>query len=360
MIRKNFFRLSACVLLVGLTAMAGRAQESMTKTAVNVNKKMVKLFGIGGFKGLPSYGTGILVSEKGHILTVNNHILINPGILVHVYDGRRYQARVIAREPALDAAILEIDEEVVALPHYDFDQETARPTAENGDWILAMSNQFKIGVGDEPMSVQRGVIAAAADLRGRRGVFDAPYAGDVYFLDVIACNPGAAGGALVNRKGHLLGLLGRELKDTRIDTWINYAVPVQATAEVSREGKIEKVSLADFVKLGIQKKYKEGDKAIRVDKGGFHGITLVVKAVSSVPPYVEEVMLGSPADKAGLRPDDLILYVEGFSVPTITSFLDVMKQYGPGSDVDLQYQRGNKLEKVRLKLTDPPKVPAAN
>jgi len=47
----------------------------------------------------------------------------------------------------------------------------------------------------------QGGVAAVADLRGRRGVFDAPYGGDVYFLDVVVCNPGAAGGALVNRKG---------------------------------------------------------------------------------------------------------------------------------------------------------------
>ena len=81
--------------------------------------------------------------------------------------------------------------------------------------MLAFSNQFKIALRDEPMSVQRGVIAALADLRGRRGVFDAPFTGDVYFLDAIACNPGAAGGIVTNRKGELLGILGRELKDTR-------------------------------------------------------------------------------------------------------------------------------------------------
>src|SRR5437867_544561 len=90
-------RLAACTLLLATIATL-RAQDAVTKTSVGVNKKMVKLFGIGGFKGLPSYGTGILVSEKGHILTVNNHILNTPGILVHLYDGRQYQAKVLARE----------------------------------------------------------------------------------------------------------------------------------------------------------------------------------------------------------------------------------------------------------------------
>src|SRR5277367_1413346 len=150
------------VRLVGATLLLAacsslRAQDSVTTVSSHVNKKMVKMFGIGGFKGLPSYGTGILISAKGHILTVNNHILNTPGLLVHLYDGRQFQAKVLVREPELDVALLKIDEEVNGLPHFDFAKEAERPLAENGDWILAFSNQFKIALRDEPMSVQRGV-----------------------------------------------------------------------------------------------------------------------------------------------------------------------------------------------------------
>src|SRR5256885_478101 len=79
----------------------------------------------------------------------------------------------------------------------------------------------------EPMSVQHGVVQAFADLKGRKGVSDAAFQGKVYFIDVVACNPGAAGGALTNGKGDLLGILGRELKNKLSDSWINYAVPIQ-------------------------------------------------------------------------------------------------------------------------------------
>src|SRR5438128_2155730 len=153
---KTYTSLAVCLFAVAVFASAAPAQESVAKVAAEVNQKMVKLFGIGGFKGLPSYGTGILVSGEGHILTVNNHILINPGILVHLYDGRQYQAKVLFREPAMDVALLKIDEKVDFLPHYKFELEAARPMAENGDWTLAFSNQFKIAMRDEPMSVQRG------------------------------------------------------------------------------------------------------------------------------------------------------------------------------------------------------------
>ncbi|MSQ93436.1 MAG: PDZ domain-containing protein [Gemmataceae bacterium] len=354
------YRLAGCLLLLAGVSTVN-AQGSMTAAAAKVNDKMVKLFGIGGLKGLASYGSGILVSENGHILTVNNHILVNTtGLKVHLYDGRQYQAKVLFREPELDIALLKIDEEVNALPHFEFDKEAARPMAENGDWILAFSNQFQIALRDEPMSVQRGVIMAVADLRGRRGVFDAPYNGDVYFLDVIACNPGAAGGVVTNRKGELLGILGRELKSTSTDTWVNYAVPIQAAVDVQRDDKTAKVSMAMFVKDAMKGTYKQSTKIVRKDLGGYHGIVLVVNAVSSTPPYVEEVATGSPAEKTGLRPDDLILYVEGYSVPTIKIFRETLKQYGPGEEIRVQLQRGSKLESVKLKLGNQPKVPVPN
>ena len=83
--------------------------------------------------------------------------------------------------------------------------------------------------------------------------------------------------------------------------------------------------------------------------GVYHGIVLVPNVVERTPPYVEEVVAGSPAEKIGLRPDDLILYVDGFSVPTIKVFRETMKQYGPDAEVPIQVQRGSKLENLKLK-----------
>src|ERR1700724_817217 len=98
-------------VLVLATAAALSAQQSFTGTVAEVNKKMVKVFGAGGFKGLPSYGTGILVSAKGHILTCNNHILSSQDLRVHLYDGRFYHCKVLFREPELDVALVKIQDE---------------------------------------------------------------------------------------------------------------------------------------------------------------------------------------------------------------------------------------------------------
>ncbi|MCI0639999.1 MAG: S1C family serine protease [Gemmataceae bacterium] len=335
------------------------AQQSFTATANEVNKKMVKLFGAGGFKGLASYGTGIMVSPKGHILTCNNHILSSSDLRVHVYDGRFYRAKVIFREPELDVAVAKIDDDVDFLPHIDFEKEAARPLAEPGDWVLAMSNCFQIATRDEPMSVQRGVISAYAELRGRRGIFDAAFQGDVYFIDAIACNPGAAGGVLANRKGDLLGILGRELKNTLTDTWINYAIPIQAAVDLQREEKLEKVSMATFVREAIAGTYKQSEKRKKEDRGGYHGIVLVPNVIGATPPYIEEVVPGSPAAQAGLRPDDLIVYVDGEIIPSIKMFRELMRQVGPGAEVRMEVQRANRLHSVKLKLTEQPKVQAS-
>lgn len=352
-------RVMGVTLLVATLSALALAQQPFTPVVADVNKRLVKLFGAGGFKGLPSYGTGILVSAQGHILTVNTHILTTQDLRVHLYDGRFYHAKVLAREPELDLALVKLEGDVDFLPHYDIAAAAKAPLAEPGDWILAFSNQFQIATRDEPMSVQRGVIAAYAELRGRRGIFEAPFSGEVYFIDAIANNPGAAGGALTDREGQLIGILGRELKNTLSDTWINYAVPVQAKVDVQRGDKTEKVDIASFVKEAMAGTYKESEKKAKVDRGGFHGIVLVPNAVSATPPYVEEVRPNSPAAEAGLRPDDLIVYIDGELVPTINVFRDFMKQIAPGMEIKLDVQRANRLVSVKLKLAEQPKVGAA-
>src|SRR5438128_741753 len=116
--KKNLFRLSGAVFFLSAITLA-HAQQSFTSTAADVNKKMVKVFGAGGFKGLPSYGTGILVSPKGHILTCNNHLVSSSELRVHLYDGRFYHCKVLSREPELDVALVKIQDDVDFLPHFD-------------------------------------------------------------------------------------------------------------------------------------------------------------------------------------------------------------------------------------------------
>src|SRR5262249_20207709 len=93
----------AALAAVAVVGAPGRGEESYAEVAKEVNKRVVKLFGAGGFQGLASYGSGILVSPEGHILTVASQLLDTQNLRVHLYDGRRFESvKVLVVEPELD------------------------------------------------------------------------------------------------------------------------------------------------------------------------------------------------------------------------------------------------------------------
>ncbi len=348
-------------LLLLAAASPALAQKSFRETAQEVNKRVVKVYGSGGYRGLPDYGSGILISPKGYILTVANHLLDTQDLRVHLYDGTRYHAKVVVIEPVLDAAIIRLDlpkEELerLDLPYFDVKKAMAAPMAQPGDWVLAFSNQFKIATRDEPLSIQRGTIECYTKLHGRRGIFDASYTGEVYVIDAITNNPGAAGGALTTRKGELIGIIGKELKNTLSETWINYAVPINAKVTVKVGDKTESASMEEFLTKGPNGDYKPKDIP-KVEKGigGYHGIVLVPNVVERTPPFVDGVRDNSPAQKAGLLPDDLIVFVDGEPVASINAFNDYIAKTNPGMTIRLEIRRGDKLMPVELKLDEQPK-----
>jgi serine protease Do len=338
-------RVVTAIVLIAVATSSARSQESFAEVAAEVNKKVVKLFGAGGFQGLASYGTGVLVSPDGYVLTVASQMLATQDLRVHLHDGRRYHAKVVVLEPELDAALVKIEKLEGSVPH--FDTAIASPTPKTGDGVLAFSNQFQIATRDEPVSVQRGVVAATAKLQARRGIFDAPYTGDVYVIDAITNNPGAGGGIITTRKGELLGLIGKELRNTQTDTWVNYAVPISV--------------LSPFVASAMKGEYKPVVKEKpAAGVGGYHGIILVPSVVERTPPFVEDLLPESPAVRAGLRPDDLIVYIDGEQIVSVKAFKDFMTKTHPGMVLKLEVQRANsadgtdRLVPIELKLEEQP------
>jgi serine protease Do len=374
-------RTAALAAAALLAAAPARAADPFSEVAEKANQKLVKMFGAGGFSRLNNYGTGIIISAEGHVLTVASQLLDTSELVVHLYDGRRLKAQVLATEPELDAAIVKIkvdgkkaDEPTgLNLDYFDFAEAAKRPPAQPGDWVLALTNTFEIALRDEPLSLQRGAVMAHTKLAGRRGVFDFPYTGEVYVVDAITNNPGAAGGALLTRDGKLLGVVGREIKNTLSDTWMNYAIPVGAKVDVKfrelvkdkdgkekEEEKTVTVSLPEFVALGMQGKYK----AVKRDKitggeGGYHGLVFVPNVLERTPAYVEDVVSGSPAAKAGFRPDDLVSFVDGEPVASINAFTAwVKKNTRPDQKVRVEVRRGEALQTLDLTLGTHPAKPA--
>jgi S1-C subfamily serine protease len=358
------------ILALLTLAPTARASDPLTATADEVNTRVVKLFGAGGFRGVANYGSGVIVSPDGHILTLASQMLDTSELIVHLYDGRRMKATVVAAEPELDVALLRIlvegkssgEPTGLNLPFFDIAAAAKRPPAAPGDWVIAHANEFEIAMRDEPVSVQRGVIAAVSKLSGRKGIFDFGFTGNVYVVDAITNNPGAGGGALTDTRGRLLGLVGRELKNSLTETWINYAVPINATAELRDGDKVTTITIPEFAAKAMKGEYKTRPRvAPSAGPVGYHGIVFVPNVLERTPPYVETCVPGSPAARAGLRPDDLVSFVDGEPVASIKAFDEAMRKVRPGTTVRLEVRRGDGLQAVELKLEAPPKpaTPAA-
>src|SRR5438874_254184 len=147
------------------------ADSSFAAVAKDVNRKIVKVYGAGGYRGVNAYCTGVLISPDGFILTVYSPTLDTQNLRVHLYDGTRHAVELVAAEPQLDVALLRIKNQESfkeqPLPYFDLTKPAA--SAQVGDWVLAFTNQFEVAVRDEPVSVQRGVIAVIVPFAGRRG-----------------------------------------------------------------------------------------------------------------------------------------------------------------------------------------------
>ncbi len=341
-------------------AVPAYADNSFAQVAADVNKRVVKVFGAGGFRGITHYCSGVLVSPDGYILTVYSPTLDSQEVRVHLFDGSRHDATLVAAEPQMDVALLKIkdsDKLLLGLPYFDLSKPI--PEVAPGNWVLALSNLFEIATRDEPVSVQRGVIAAIAPLATRRGADEMNYKGTVYILDAITNNPGSHGGALVNRKGELIGLIGKELRNSQTFTWVNYGMPLKDLTKFVEEAK-----------AGKYKPIARPDPTKFVDKGAKHGIQLVFDAVDRTPPYIEAVQSGSPAAKAGLKPDDLIVFLrvpggedgmrlEERVIGSVKVFKEVMGHVDPGNKVTVIVRRGNQLLSFDVTTEGTPKPPMA-
>ena len=186
------------------------------------------------------------------------------------------------------------------------------------------------------------------------GIFEATYKGDVYVVDAITNNPGAAGGALTTRKGELLGLIGKELRNELTNTWINYAIPINARITVTQaDGKRRPSAFSTSWRR--KRNTSRIDAPARKNEG-----RASTRAFSSWPIRWNERLPTSrtwcpvrPADKAKLQPDDLIVYVDGLPVGDIRTFQEVLAVIIPTRPIKLEIRCERKLQTVTLKLEKP-------
>jgi serine protease Do len=332
----------ACLFAAAAIARAGDGAASFATVAREVQPKVVKLYGAGGFRGLESYQSGILISATGHVLTVRSYVLDADDVTVVLDDGRRYTAKHVAADPLTEIEVLKFDPGSDKLPYFDLSRAS---TAEPGTRVLAFSNLFGIAAGDEAVSMLQGVVSAVAPLEARRGAFATNYRGPVYVVDAAANNPGAAGGALTDSQGRLLGMLGKELRSSLTGTWLNYALPVAAF-----DATVDEILAGRFTPPKLSERDRP-DNPLSLDA---LGIVLVPDVVTRTPPYIDRVLPGSPAARAGLRPDDLLVMIDSQVAASCRDAVQLVERLEHDATVRIAALRDEEFLEFTLQAAEKP------
>jgi len=329
-------RTGAC-LLAGLLAItepcSAAAPEDVAapglfaRSIAYAQPRCVRIYGA-GIGREHGYGTGLVVSPRGEILTAQGIYMSGERIRVALRDGRTYDAKVLRTSQALQAVLLKIDADT---PEYF--ELPDRPVGETGDWIVAASNAFKIADRGEDLSVSLGVISMRSQLDARHRTQDVDYQGDLLLFDAITSNPGAPGGAVVTTDCRLAGMLGKLILSTSTNTRLNYAVPADQLKSFVA-GSSEKPAVATAVSSAAGKPYL--------------GIRLFTLSGPRAPPYVDRVASDSPAARAGMQADDLVLSVAGNVVRSVRDCETEFARLRPGAEAPVVYKRKDKVHSTRL------------
>jgi serine protease Do len=331
-------KLAALVSLLLVAPIATGRAASLVDVVRDVRPKMVKIYGAGGLRGLEAYQSGMLISAQGHVLTAWSYVL-DVDVTVVLDDGRRLSAELLGADPLSEVAVLKVDALGEPLPYFEM---APFATADVGDRVLAFCNLFGIATGNEPVSVLHGHLAAVAPLEARRGSYRSNYRGEVYVVDAATNNPGAAGGALTDQQGRLLGMLGKELRSELTETWLNYALPTEAFAPA-----VEAIVAGRYTPPELA----AADRPERPLSLAALGVVLVPDVVVRTPPYVDRVLPDSPAAKAGLRPDDLVVMFDIHVVTSIQQVDRLLERYDDDAKLRVTIFRDGQLVEFNLQAS---------
>ena len=329
-------RQSSCaVMLLFVCTGTALATGSLADVVDRVLPKVVKIHGAGGLRGLEAYQSGFLISDKGHVLTAWSYVLDADEVSVTLDDGRRFVAEMVGMDPRLEIAILKID--ATDLPHFEL---KAAVSLAVGDRVLAFCNVYGVATGDEPLSVLHGIVSATSKLSGRRGRFHTPYTGPIYVVDAMTNNAGAAGGVLTDGQGRIAGVLGKEIRDDGSNVWLNYAIPVAETT----------AAVSDILAGKIRPRVVDAERppAKRPWSPRAIGIQLVPDLLPRTPPFVHIVLPSTPAEKVSLEPDDLLLYIDGVMVRSVSDVIEELSFRDRDESVILTVLRDQELITVEI------------
>ena len=141
-------------------------------------------------------------------------------VRVVLADGSSHTATVFKRDRDRQLALLKIEAE---LGHYF--KLSEKPIVQQGDWVVAICNAFKVADKAEPISATLGIVSLESEMQAKLTKRDYAFRGELILIDAITSNPGAAGGAVLTTDGRLAGMVGKIINSSETNTRLNYAVP---------------------------------------------------------------------------------------------------------------------------------------
>jgi serine protease Do len=287
----------------------------------NVYDDFFNLFNFG--QGMPNQaieamGSGVIVDPEGYIVT-NNHVVQDAdNITVTLNDKRVFKATIIGADASTDLALIKIEEKNLPFLSYGNSDDVRI-----GEWVLAVGNPFNL-----TSTVTAGIVSAKArdiNILGSQGAVES------FIQTDAAVNPGNSGGALVDLKGQLIGVNAAIASGTGNYVGYSFAIPANIVKKV----------VGDFMKFGkIQRgflgiRYKEIDDQFARDND--------LPSVRGV--YVQEVIDGGAAAKAGMKKGDVILLMQGLPVNSGSELQEIITQHNPGDKITLSvFRNGNNVD----------------
>ncbi len=344
--------LLAAIIVVSCTISSAQGRDTIAPIIGNAADSVVKLYGKSAGRE-HGYGTGVLVSSDGRIVTTLSLMVSLSGVKAVLSDGSQFNARLERVDETRQLALLKI--EGAKLPHL-----TPQPSAHlsQGDTVIALGNWFKIAEGHEAVSVCKGILSLRTLLEARRLAQDFDYQGEVLIIDAITANPGAAGGPLLDADGQFVGLVGKVIESVHTNTRLNYALPgeeIIAFLAGPSDGTARNTS------GGVNQpeaQAGDGDQSAASlsdhSKKPYIGVKLARLGYRHVSAYVERVRPGSPAAKVGIQPDDLILAMDGRRIADAEAYEEAVARLLPGQRVQFTIKRGPDILAVMLTVEAEP------
>ncbi len=277
-----------------------------------------------------SLGSGVIVSPNGYLLTSNHVVEGMDEIEVLLADGQtRLKAKIVGSDPETDLAVLKVDRErlpAITLGNLE--------TLHVGDVVLAIGNPFGVG-----QTVTMGIVSAL----GRRGLNLNTY--ENFIQTDASINPGNSGGALVDASGNLVGINTAIFSRTGAggSLGIGFAIPVSTARSVMEQIVAQGAVTRGYIGIQTQELTPETAEAFNLAK------TLGV--------LIAGVERNGPAEKAGVKPGDVLVAVNATPTPDAPAMLDAVAELKPGSRAMLKLRRDQKELEVQVTVAKRPQLP---